>query len=60
MLVHTAQASRCVLDRIDALLEDNLLRRILEALARQPTPVRLCPVITAGRVDAAMAQQEGK
>jgi hypothetical protein len=49
-----------VLDGIDALLEDDLLCRVLEALARKPTPVRLCPVIAAGRIDAPMAQQEGK
>ena len=52
LLFDAMEPLRRVLDGIDALLEDNLLRRVLEALARKPPPVRSCPVIAASRIDA--------
>jgi len=38
--VQAAQPLSGILDRIDLLLEDDLLGRVLEGLTRQPTPVR--------------------
>ena len=44
MLLKAAQALERVLDRIDAFLKDDLLRRVLELLIGQPTAVRQGPV----------------
>jgi hypothetical protein len=48
-----------VLDRVDLLLEHDLLCRMLEALAGKPGPVRQRPR-TAALVDPPMAQEEGE
>src|SRR5882757_8741784 len=46
-----------ILDRIDPVLEDDLLSGMLERLAGQPAPMRQCPMAAAA-VDPAMAQQK--
>ena len=48
-----------VLDRVDTLLEDDLLRWMLEALPGKPAPMRQSPV-TACAVDASLPQQKGQ
>lgn len=48
-----------ILDSVDLLLVHNLLRRMLEALAGKPAPVRQCPM-AATSINPAMAQEEGK
>jgi hypothetical protein len=58
VLDQTAPPPRGILDRIYAFLEDDLLRRVLEALASEPAPMRLGPVIATGRIKSAVAQQE--
>jgi hypothetical protein len=51
------QSLYCILDRVDAFLEDDLLRRMLERLPGEPTPMRQRPM-TASAVDPAATQQE--
>ncbi len=59
MLLETAQAPERVLDRVDAFLKDDLLRRVLELLIGQPTAVRQGPV-AGDAVNPAVPQQERK
>ena len=53
------QSLRSVLDRVDAFLEDDLLRRMLERLLGEPTPMCQRPM-TASAIDPPTAQQERK
>jgi hypothetical protein len=39
LLIEAAQAGGGILDRVDGILEDDLLRRVLEGLAGEPTPM---------------------
>jgi len=57
LLLQAAQSQSRVFDRVDALLEDDLLRWMLEALPGGPAPMRQSPV-TACAVDASVPQQE--
>lgn len=47
-------------DRFEIILEDDLMRLLLEGLEPQPLPVPDRPVLPVGAVDAAMAQQESE
>jgi hypothetical protein len=53
------QSLRSVLDRVDAFLEDDLLRRMLEGLPGEPTPMCQRPM-TAAAIDPSTTQQERK
>src|ERR1700760_2133428 len=59
LLFQAMQSLRSVLDRVDAFLEDDLLRRMLERLLGQPTPMCQRPM-TASAVDPPTTQQERK
>lgn len=48
-----------IFDRVDPLLEDDLLCRVLEGLTGKPPPVCQRPM-TAAVVDPAMAQEKGE
>jgi hypothetical protein len=53
------QSLRSILDRVDAFLEDDLLRRMLERLLGEPTPMRQRP-LAASVIDPPTTQQERK
>ena len=55
--VQPSQSLDGILDRIDPVLEDDLLRRVLELLIGQPATMRQGPMPTAVE-DAAVAQQK--
>jgi hypothetical protein len=57
LLFQAMQSLRSVLDRIDAFLENDLLRCMLERLPGEPTPMRQRPMTTP-TVDAPTPQQE--
>jgi hypothetical protein len=57
LLLQSPQPRYCFLYRLDCVLEHDLLRRMREALARQPAPVCQGPVLAAV-VDAAVLQQK--
>ena len=59
LLVQTTQPLARILHRINLLLENDLLGRVLEGLTREPAPVRQGPM-TAPVIDAPIAQQEGE
>ena len=59
MTANPMQSLRCILDRVEAFLEDDLLRCMLERLLGEPTPTRQRPM-PAAAVDPAATQQEGK
>ena len=59
LLVQAMQPLSGILDRVDLLLEDDLLGRVLEGLTGKPAPVRQRPM-TAAVVDPAMAQEKGE
>jgi hypothetical protein len=42
LVFQAVQSLRCILDCIEAFLEDDLLRRVVERLVRKPAPVRPC------------------
>jgi hypothetical protein len=47
LLLEAAQALKGVVDRVDSLLKDDLLRRVLELLAGKPAPMRQRPMAAA-------------
>ena len=53
------QPLRCVLDRVDLFLEDDLLGRMLEGLTRKPAPMRQRPVAFAVK-DPAVREEKGE
>jgi hypothetical protein len=55
LLLQAVQRLRRIRNRVDGLLEDNLLRGMIEALLGQPAPVHQCPM-TAAAVNPAMPQ----
>src|SRR5512144_3076477 len=57
LLIETAQAGGGILDRIDGVLEDDLLRRVLELLAGEPTPMGQAPMLAAAE-HPTMTKQE--
>jgi hypothetical protein len=57
LFIETSQAGSGIFDRIDRILEDDLLRRVRELLPGQPTPVGLAPMCATAE-DAAMTQQK--
>ena len=59
LLFQAMQSLRSVLDRVDAFLEHDLLRCMLERLLGQPTPMRQRPMTTAA-VDPPTTQLERK
>jgi hypothetical protein len=59
LLFQAMQSLRCILDCVDAFLEDDLLRRMLECLSGEPTPMRQRPM-AAPAIDPAATQQERK
>jgi hypothetical protein len=59
LLLEAAQALKRILDRVDPLLKDDLLRRMLELLAGQPPPMRQRPM-AASTVNPVVPQQEGQ
>jgi hypothetical protein len=52
----TVAARCCCLDRRDAILQHDVMRRLLELEARQPAPVHQCPGWSV--IVAAVAQQK--
>jgi hypothetical protein len=59
LLFQAMQSLRSVLDRVDAFLEHDLLRCMLERLPGEPMPMRQRPM-TAAAVDPPTTQQERK
>jgi len=59
LLFQAMQSLRSVLDRVDAFLEHDLLRCMLERLPGEPTPMRQRPM-TAAAADPPTTQQERK
>jgi hypothetical protein len=59
LLVQAVQPLSRIRDRVDLLLEDDLLCRVLEGPTGKPTPVCHRPM-TAAVVDPAMAQEKGE
>src|SRR5512134_4061633 len=57
LLIEAAQAGGGILDRLDGVLEDDLLRRVLELLAGEPTPMGQAPMLAAAE-HPTMTKQE--
>jgi hypothetical protein len=57
LLLDATQALKCVFDRVDPFLKDDLLRNMIELLAGEPAPMRQRPVAAAA-VNPAMPEEE--
>src|ERR1700751_3363209 len=57
LLLQSCQANLRDLDRLNMILENDLLRRMIESLFRQPALMHFCPVLPTREVPA-MAEQE--
>jgi hypothetical protein len=57
LLIELMQTHGPVFDRVDAILEDDLLRDVLEALCGEPAMVRPAPMFDAGKDPAATKQK---
>src|SRR5262245_40133222 len=57
LLLQSWQANLCRVDDLKLILENDLLRRMIEGLLRQPAFMHLCPIPRTWE-DPAMAEQE--
>lgn len=57
-LDHVVAPLDCGPNRLDIVLEHNLLRRFVKALGSKPPAMDFCPGFAIGRIGPAMAQQE--
>jgi hypothetical protein len=59
LFLEALQPPTAVLDRLNGVLEDNLLGRMLERLCGEPACMRVGPML-ATAIDPAVAQKKGK